>query len=157
MHLSFIFSVTQLHSFSAITLLPTSSKKYTPPDSSKGLSCGSHPLSRPLQSCVTDLSFHLLYFLCLSLTTGSLPSASKSAQPLNLLVSLSCLKTSPDSQSLSSFSGVSSQPDFLELPTLCLYFLTSHSLLIPLTYYIEPLEAACITDSTPIISPNLPN
>jgi hypothetical protein len=43
----------------------------------------------------------------------------------------------------------------LELPTR--YFLTSHSLLIPLTYYIEPLEDADIIDSAPIISPNLLN
>lgn len=116
----------------------------------KDLCCGSHPLSHSLESCAIDFHLHLLYFL--SLTTGCLPSAFKSA-----CVSLLLKTTSPDSPIALQPSRFSSQPNFLELPTLCLYFLTSHSLLIPLTYYIEPLEPADIIDSTPIISPNLLN
>lgn len=86
------------------------------------------------------------------LTTGSLPSAFKSAH-ISLM-----LKTSPYSPvSLQPSLSLPSQPNSCELPTLCLYFLTSHSLLIPLIYYIEPLEAADILDSAPTISPNLLN
>lgn len=76
---------------------------------------------------------------------------------LNLLTSLSCLRLHLIPQSLSSLLSLPLQPNSCERPTLCLYFLTSHSLLIPLIYYIEPLEAADILDSAPTISPNLLN
>lgn len=119
----------------------------------KDLCCGSYPLSHFWQ-VVCAIYFPLRKSPVFSQSLPpllALPSAFTSA-PVCLLLK----KTSPDSPTaLQPSPRLSSQPNFLELPTR--YFLTSHSLLIPLTYYIEPLEDADIIDSAPIISPNLLN
>lgn len=90
----------------------------------------------------------LIFPLHISLSLTALPSAFKSVH-----VSLVLKKASSD-------YPIALQPLFpsqTSFSSLHFVFLTSHSLLIPLIYYTEPLEAASIIDSTPTISPNLLN